>query len=77
MSYTVNPLDYAAKHLPEGYEIHVNIERGAGEVEIFDPYGEIVELDYEDDEQFFDTIIRAVGVAQADAESTEVTNDNE
>ena len=69
MKNTVNPLDYAAEHLPDGYEIHVNIERGAGEVEIFDMCGDIVELEYEDDEKFDDTIIRAVKVALADAET--------
>jgi hypothetical protein len=41
-------IEYAARDIPEGWEVRICIERGSGWVVLFNPAGDVVDFDGDD-----------------------------
>lgn len=54
----------AAGELPDGYEIHLEVERGAGTVRLYDPSGD--EVDGIEGDTIADEIIEAISIAKGE-----------
>lgn len=74
----------AARHLPDGWQINLSIERGAGWVDLFDEDGDQVEFDTSPDndlgQQIDDAVdhaLKCVGLALASSLGEEVGHGHE
>lgn len=56
-------VEYAARHLPEGWEVSVRVEKDAGFVQLEDPLGERIETDSADT-SLADEVAAAVRLAR-------------
>lgn len=62
-------IEYAAQHLPEGWNVYVCVEKDAGWVELMNPMTELIDVD-RDDQPLVAQVYGAVAVArQLDPES--------
>lgn len=58
----------ASGELPFGYDLHIELEKGAGTVRLYRPDGEEVDEEFHDCDYFSGAIDNAINVAIADAE---------
>lgn len=67
-------IEHAAEHLPEGWTIHIAVERGAGWVNAERPDGSMVDM-REDDTDFAEQVNAVVRLAHDEAEADKLSVD--
>ena len=69
-------LEHAAEHLPEGWTVHIAVEKGAGWVRAERPDGSMVEM-HEDETDFEEQVRNAVRLAHDEIAADVISQHND